>query len=540
MLLNLFKTGTVASTPACRNGAFVRKSSRCGRPEPLQVRASASAEGAGWLKSASSKLGKIVEKKVQGPSKEGVGETVTFKGTAVIVKKLKLFDVMDRVADIQDDASELRGKKVTFQLVSSEVDSSTGELVTSEEVTLQGWLKIFDSITAEKLSFNVEFSVPKSFGVPGAILVRNNHPNEFLLVSFKLDLSGGSSADYITNSWVYNTEKSGPRAFFFNTPLLPHETPAGLKELREKELKETRGDGTGMRNETERIYDFDVYNDLGTPDVDPKNVRPTLGGSAEFPFPRRMRTGRPPTKFSPEFESRAADLYVPSDERFDYVKLSDNKADMARAAAHAIPSKISTKLSRKESWSSMEEIKNLYSAPGEEVGGINNVLGSKEDVSEKDQHPLLFLREFTSKRADGKDNDLLKFPLPRILKADEKAWQTDAEFAREYLAGFNPIEIELVREFPIKSKLDPAEFGDPTSAITEQHIDAKLEGLSVAQAVSEKKLFVVDFHDLFLPWVGSINKLENSKNYASRTLFFLVERRVTQAPGDRAGSSPED
>lgn len=66
-------------------------------------------------------------------------------------------------------------------------------------------------------------------------------------------------------------------------------------------------------------------------------------------------------------------------------------------------------------------------------------------------------------------------------EADEKAWQTDAEFAREYLAGFNPIEIELVREFPIKSKLDPAEFGDPTSAITEQHIDAKLEGLSVAQ-----------------------------------------------------------
>lgn len=98
--------------------------------------------------------------------------------------------------------------------------AGTGELVTSEEVTLQGWLKIFDSITAEKLSFNVEFSVPKSFGVPGAILVRNNHPNEFLLVSFKLDLSGGSSADYITNSWVYNTEKSGPRAFFFNTVIV--------------------------------------------------------------------------------------------------------------------------------------------------------------------------------------------------------------------------------------------------------------------------------------------------------------------------------
>lgn len=32
----------------------------------------------------------------------------------------------------------------------------------------------------------------------------------------------------------------------------------------------------------------------------------------------------------------------------------------------------------------MEEIKNLYFVLGEEVGGINNVLGSKEDVFEKD------------------------------------------------------------------------------------------------------------------------------------------------------------
>lgn len=29
--------------------------------------------------------------------------------------------------------------------------------------------------------------------------------------------------------------------------------------------------------------------------------------------------------------------------------------------------------------------------------------------------------------------------------ADEKAWQTNAEFSREYLAGFNSIQIQCVK-----------------------------------------------------------------------------------------------
>ncbi len=40
--------------------------------------------------------------------------------------------------------------------------------------------------------------------------------------------------------------------------------------------------------------------------------------------------------------------------------------------------------------------------------------------------------------------------------------------------------------------------------------------------MSGKKLFVVDYHDVFLPWVGRINaQTENRKQYASRSLFFL-------------------
>jgi lipoxygenase len=73
---------------------------------------------------------------------------------------------------------------------------------------------------------------------------------------------------------------------------LPSETPPGVQSLRESELKATRGDGTGERNKWDRIYDYEVYNDLGKPDIDDKLTRAVLGGD-EHPYPRRCRTGRP-------------------------------------------------------------------------------------------------------------------------------------------------------------------------------------------------------------------------------------------------------
>lgn len=80
----------------------------------------------------------------------------------------------------------------------------------------------------------------------------------------------------------------------FEQPYLPHETPAGLRALREEELRDLRGDGQGVRKLSDRAYDFDVYNDLGNPDRGIDFARPTLGGQ-KIPFPRRCRTGRLPT-----------------------------------------------------------------------------------------------------------------------------------------------------------------------------------------------------------------------------------------------------
>ena len=100
------------------------------------------------------------------------------------------------------------------------------------------------------------------------------------------------------------------KRFFSGQPYLPSETPPGLVELRKEELEELRGDGAGVRKMSERIYDYDVYNDLGNPDKSPELSRPVLGGD-KIPYPRRCRTGRPPTdagsipkpSFSPLFLS---------------------------------------------------------------------------------------------------------------------------------------------------------------------------------------------------------------------------------------------
>jgi hypothetical protein len=79
-------------------------------------------------------------------------------------------------------------------------------------------------------------------------------------------------------------------------PYLPSATPPTLKKLRALDLELLRGDGKGERADGERIYDYDIYNDLGNPDSSEDLRRPNLGGSSRYPYPRRCRTGRAPTK----------------------------------------------------------------------------------------------------------------------------------------------------------------------------------------------------------------------------------------------------
>jgi len=93
--------------------------------------------------------------------------------------------------------------------------AETGKATLSKDVPLEKWV-VVEGLAAQDITFNIEFSVPRKFGVPHAILVRNRHPNEFLLVSFSVEIPDVCEAHYLTNSWVYNTGNTEGRIFFYN------------------------------------------------------------------------------------------------------------------------------------------------------------------------------------------------------------------------------------------------------------------------------------------------------------------------------------
>lgn len=84
-------------------------------------------------------------------------------------------------------------------------------------------------------------------------------------------------------------------AHFLEQTYLPSQTPPGIRDLRFKDLCSIRGNREGERKMHERIFDYAPYNDLGNPDKGEDLARPVLGDE-ERPYPRRCRTGRPPTK----------------------------------------------------------------------------------------------------------------------------------------------------------------------------------------------------------------------------------------------------
>ena len=57
----------------------------------------------------------------------------------------------------------------------------------------------------------------------------------------------------------------------------------------------------GDTEKWDRIYDYATYNDLGDVDTSPDLARPTLGGSSQYPYPRRLRAGRAPSKAGENF-----------------------------------------------------------------------------------------------------------------------------------------------------------------------------------------------------------------------------------------------
>ncbi|OEL24425.1 putative lipoxygenase 8, chloroplastic [Dichanthelium oligosanthes] len=427
-----------------------------------------------------------------------------------------------------DDVKDLIGRSLCLELVSSQLDAKTGK----EKPTLRSYAHKVADDAAELVTYEADFDVPAGFGAVGAVLVSNEHHAEMFLEDIKL-VSGSASDDDESddapllaircNSYVQpksgGGDAPGKRVFFANKPYLPSQTPPGLRSYRKKDLEQKRGDGRGQRKSTDRIYDFDTYNDLGDPDNDANKARPVLGGSKQFPYPRRCRTGRPMSTKDPKTETRKGDNYVPRDEAFSEVKELQFSVSAVQSVLHAaVPAVQSTLIDANRPFPSFFVIDKLFEdgvelPKAEQLGFLRGVV----------PRLLQTLR-------DSPGDQVLLFDAPANVKShelfaeDKFAWLRDEEFARETLAGINPYAVELVREFPLKSKLDPAVYGPAESAITAEILERQMGCvMTVAEAVKQKRLFMVDYHDLFLPYVHKIRALEHTTMYGSRTIFFLCD-----------------
>ncbi|RZR88002.1 hypothetical protein BHM03_00015486, partial [Ensete ventricosum] len=480
---------------------------------------------------------------------------------AVTVRRRKQEDLKERIASQLDAFLDKMGKNVVMELLSTEMNPSrpilpcplllteTGKPKTSNRAAITGWFEKKNT-KAERVVYTAEFAVDSSFGEPGAITVLNRHQSEFFLESIVVEGFACGPVHFTCNSWVQPTSVHPNKRVFFG-----NKTPAGLRELRQQELKELRGGGNGERKPTDRIYDYDTYNDLGNPDKGIEFARPTLGGE-KMPFPRRLRTGRAPTttgKRQKHFhlaalsdqgpsdtilyshaESRVEDplpVYVPRDERFEEGKQEMLEAGARKAVLHnLVPLLVASLSPESHDFKAFHELDNLF----------KEGLRLKRSLQDQLFHKLPFVTKI-----EESSEGLLRYDTPDIITKDKFAWLRDDEFARQTLAGINPVNIERLQvllyvSFPkfhaicklqsngykgtsggrtkawCTARLDPSVYGPPESAIREEHITSHLNGTS-------NKLFILDFHDVYLPFLDRINAQDGRKAYGTRTIFFLTE-----------------
>ncbi|KAJ6810583.1 putative linoleate 9S-lipoxygenase 5 [Iris pallida] len=432
-----------------------------------------------------------------------MGEEVMIRGTVVLMKK---GDYNPNSLVGATVVQEFQRQAVSFQLVSATVGDNENKGVVGKPAYLE---ESIPGVEGESV-FRLTFAWSEREGIPGAVIVKNSiGQEEFFLKSLSIaNFPEKGRLHFVCNSWVYPVDKyTYDRIFFINDTYLPGDTPGPLQAYREEELYHLRGDHVDRQLlEWDRVYNYAFYNDLGDPDADPKLARPVLGGSQEYPYPRRGRTGRPRTQTDPNSESRLSrqddDVYVPRDERFGHVKQADFQTKLIKAFVQAIIPLLQG-INNDWEFDAFEDVLKMYSGTGLVLGEANPAMIRQM----KEKVPFESLKDMISITKDGRA--ILRLPMPHVIQSDVNAWSTDEEFAREIVAGVNPVLICGLKEFPPKN-----------SSITAAYIEGNLDGLTVEQALNSDKLFILDHHDGLMPYLNRINST-TSKVYATRTLLFL-------------------
>ncbi|XP_077215193.1 linoleate 13S-lipoxygenase 2-1, chloroplastic-like isoform X4 [Tasmannia lanceolata] len=331
-----------------------------------------------------------------------------------------------------DDISDLLGKSLLLELVSSELDPKT-ELEKNTIKVEAHTSKLSNSNDGVK--YEADFEVEKNFGEVGGIFVTNEYHREMYLKDIVLSGFPNGPLHFTCKSWVHSKTTSPEKRVFFGNKC---------------------------------VHDSDPLSE------------------------------------------KSGSTYVPRDEAFSEVTKLTFSAKTLKSVLHALVSSIETALvDTKLGFPLFKNIDSLFNA------------GGTLPPPKKDGIFWQLLAKFVKAIKDGQDN-LLLFETPKMIERDIFSWIRDEEFARQTLAGINPMAIQLVTEFPLSSKLDPEIYGPPESAITKEIIEREIKSvMTVEEAIKQKKLFILDYHDLFLPYVNKVRKLEDTTLYGSRTLFFL-------------------
>ncbi|XP_050221912.1 linoleate 13S-lipoxygenase 2-1, chloroplastic-like [Mercurialis annua] len=403
-----------------------------------------------------------------------------------------------------DDIADVLGKTLLLELVSSELDSKTGE----EKATIKAYAHKEDDEGAE-IKYEANFEVGGDFGELGAVFIQNEHRREMFVKDIVLEGFITGPIHLACESWVHGKNLELPkRLFFTNKSYLPSQTPEGLRRFREEELLILRGNGEGERKKGDRIYDYDVYDDLGDPDTNPDLKRPVLGGE-QFPYPRRCRKGAARSNTDPQSESRSGGAYVPRDEEFSEVKNITFSAKTVYSVLHGLLPSLETVLVDPD-------------LPFPYFTAIDSLFNEGIDLPHIERQGWRDIFPRIIKTIEDGTKEILAFDTPETMERDRFSWFRDEEFGRQTVAGLNPLCLQLVTEWPLKSTLDPEIYGPPESAITTEMIEEQIRGfMTVEEALKQKKLFMLDYHDLFLPFVSKVRQLQNTTLYGSRTLFFL-------------------
>ncbi|KOM30096.1 hypothetical protein LR48_Vigan878s001400 [Vigna angularis] len=436
------------------------------------------------------------------------------KGRVVLIRK----SVVETISSVQglvatgikiiNDSPELDiTKSVSFKLISRNKSENACKLAgkVGKDAYLENNVSVLRTLKETLEEFDIYFEWDdKDMGTPGAFYVTNLMDQEFFLVSMTIEYSTQTSEHdqnhihFDCNSWIHNHKcYKTDRIFFANIPYLPGKTPEQLKAYREEELKNLRGDGKGKREKWDRIYDYDVYNDLGFLDSDGQQDHPVLGG-LKYPYPRRVRTGRNVihnNKNGGNYEEQAEVYYVPRDENFSDEKTAEFFILAKKALGGSVePLLLSLYLkTTSNEFNGFEEVLKMYE------GGVNLPLS-----------------------ITGNGNpSVLDFPTPDVIKESKFAWMTDEEFAREMIAGVNPLVIRLLKKEELALPKNTSCNCIQRSTVTKEILEKNMNGVKVDKAFANNKLFILDYYEAFMAYLGKINDLPSAKAYATRTFLFL-------------------